>query len=59
VKAGTSGVTADLAGALYNYLLLARGSAGGIHNPIYSRELIFDSVKAITGNPPASIPVRP
>ncbi len=59
VLAGTSGVSANLAGALYNYLLLARGSAGGVHNPIYTRELIFDSVKAVTGSAPATIPVRP
>ena len=59
VLPGTSGVTADFAGALYNYLLLARGSAGGVHNPVYVRELIYDSVKAITGKAPATIPTRP
>lgn len=56
---GATGVSADQAGALYNYLLLARGSAGGVHNPVYTRELIFDSYKAITGSAPATIPVRP
>jgi hypothetical protein len=55
----TNGLTADQAGAVYNYLLLARGSAGGVHNPVYTRELIFDSYKAITGVAPPSIPVRP
>jgi hypothetical protein len=55
----TPALTAVQAGALYNYFLLARGSAGGIHNPIYTRQLIFDSVKAITGNAPATIPIRP
>jgi hypothetical protein len=59
VRPGATGVIADEAGALYNYLLLARGSAGGVHNPVYTRELIFDSVKAITGFAPATIPVRP
>ncbi|MEO6602500.1 MAG: hypothetical protein ABIQ16_21640 [Polyangiaceae bacterium] len=52
-------LTADQAGALYNYLLLARGAAGGVHNPIYVRELVFDSVKAVTGSAPVTIPVRP
>lgn len=55
----TNGLTADQAGAVYNYLLLARGSGGGVHNPVYVRELIYDSVKAVTGKAPASIPVRP
>ncbi len=56
---GTNGVTADFAGALYNYLLLARGAAGGVHNPVYVRELIYDSVFALTKAAPASIPARP
>jgi hypothetical protein len=55
----TSGLTADQAGALYNYLLLARGAGGGVHNPVYVRELIYDSVMELTGNAPATIPVRP
>lgn len=56
---GVTGLTADQAGALYNYLLLARGSAGGVHNPIYVRQLIFDSVMAVTGAAPATLPTRP
>jgi len=56
---GATGLTGDEAGAVYNYLLLARGSAGGVHNPLYVRELIFDSVKSITGVAPATLPVRP
>jgi hypothetical protein len=56
---GVTGLTADEAGAVYNYLLLARGSAGGVHNPLYVRELIYDSVLSITGAPPATLPVRP
>ena len=52
--------TADRAGALYNYLVLARGAGGGAHNPIYVRQLIYDSYKAITGgNAPRGIPTRP
>ena len=45
-------VPADQAGALYNYLLIARGSAGGIHNPLYVRQLIWDSLEATTSAPP-------
>jgi hypothetical protein len=52
-------LTQDEAGALYNYLILARGAAGGIHNPLYTRQLIYDSVVALTGNPPATLPTRP
>lgn len=59
VLPGATGVTADQAGALYNYLLLARGSGGGTHNPIYVRQLIFDSVKALTGSAPVTVPIRP
>jgi hypothetical protein len=51
-------VSGDIAGALYNYLLLARGSAGGVHNPVYVRELIFDSMAAL-GKTVNTIPVRP
>lgn len=52
-------VVGDVAGALYNYLLLARGSAGGVHNPVYVRELIYDSYYALMQTNPPSIPVRP
>jgi hypothetical protein len=45
------GLTAAHAGALYNYLLLARGSAGGIHNPRYVRQLAFDSIEALEATP--------
>ena len=59
VLSGAMGVSADIAGALYNYLILARGAAGGVHNPVYVRELIYDSVFALTGKAPATIPSRP
>jgi hypothetical protein len=59
VRPGATGVPADTAGALYNYLLLARGSAYGVHNPLYTRELIYDSYKAIAGTAPSSLPTRP
>ncbi|MEP7051294.1 MAG: hypothetical protein ABJB12_13120 [Pseudomonadota bacterium] len=54
-----TGLTGDEAGAVYNYLILARGSADGVHNPLYVRQLIFDSVKAITGLAPVTLPARP
>lgn len=56
---GAKNVPAATAGALYNYILLARGSADGVHNPVYTRELIFDSYKALTGLAPTSLPTRP
>jgi hypothetical protein len=56
---GVTGLTADQAGALYNYLLVARGSAGGVHNPVYVRELIFDSFKSVTGSAPLGQSSRP
>jgi hypothetical protein len=58
-RPGATGLSADKAGAVYNYLLIARGSAGGIHNPIYVRQLIFDSYFALVGSAPSSIPTRP
>jgi hypothetical protein len=59
VRPGATGVPADTAGALYNYLILARGSADGVHNPLYTRELIYDSYVAISGSAPTSLPTRP
>jgi hypothetical protein len=52
-------LTADQAGALYNYILIARGGAFGVHNPKYVKQLIYDSYEAITHTAPASLPVRP
>jgi hypothetical protein len=49
-------LTADQAGALYNYLLIARGGAYGVHNPLYEKELLYDSYVAVTGNPPPTFP---
>jgi Collagen triple helix repeat (20 copies)/Cytochrome c552 len=43
-------VSTALAGALYNYFILARGSALGVHNPSYTGQLIYDSVQAIGGD---------
>jgi hypothetical protein len=53
--AQSNGLTGDQAGAVYNYFLLARGSAGGVHNPLYVRELIYDSYFAVMGVAPPSM----
>jgi hypothetical protein len=42
-------LSADQAGALYNYLLVARGGASGVHNPIYIEQLLYDSYFALSG----------
>lgn len=44
-------MTQDQAGALYNYLLVARGGAFGVHNPKYVGELLYDSYLALSGVP--------
>jgi hypothetical protein len=51
-------MTANLAGALYDYLIVARDASLGAHNPRYTRQLIFDAYFALTGLPPTTI-VRP
>ena len=53
------GLTALQAGALYDYLLVARGSALGVHNPAYTLELLYDAVFVFKGAAPAAIPSRP
>jgi hypothetical protein len=55
---GTLHLTSDQAGALYNYLAIARGGALGVHNPKYVKQLIFDSYVAIKTTPPTTL-VRP
>jgi hypothetical protein len=55
-EAGT--MTPDQAGALYNYIIVARGGALGVHNPKYVRQLIYDSIVATTGAPPVTL-LRP
>jgi hypothetical protein len=44
-------LTQDQAGAIYNYILVARGGAYGVHNPKYIGELLYDSYLALTGVP--------
>jgi len=53
--ASASGLTADQAGALYDYLLVARGGAYGVHNPVYAQELLYDAYVAITGTAPTFV----
>ena len=54
-----TGLTADQAGALYDYFLVARGAASGVHNPAYTKQLIYDAVFALKGAAPNAIPARP
>jgi hypothetical protein len=56
---GPTVLTADQAGALYNYITVARASAFSVHNPKYVQELMYDSIVSITGAPPKSITFRP
>ena len=60
---GTGGadqvLDANTAGALYNYLLVARSRDRGAHNPTYTKQLLYDSIKQITGAAPKSLPARP
>jgi hypothetical protein len=50
-------LTAAQAGALYNYFLVARGGAFGVHNQLYEEQLIYDSYVAVVGSPPPTFPV--
>ncbi len=50
---------AEHAGALYNYLIIARSKDLGVHNPTYAKQLLWDSIKQIKGVNPTSLPARP
>jgi hypothetical protein len=50
-------LTAAQAGALYNYFIVARGGAFGVHNPLYEEQLLYDSYVAVVGTPPPTFPV--
>ena len=52
-------LTQDQAGALYDYILVARGGAVGVHNPKYIGQILYDSYFALTGLPLAAFPSRP
>jgi len=56
---GIAALTRDQAGAFYNYILVARGGAYGVHNPVYVRQLLWDSYFALAGKSLTSIPARP
>jgi hypothetical protein len=56
---GATMLTAKQAGALYNYMAIARAGAYSVHNPVYIQELVYDSIVAISGHTPKSIPTRP
>jgi hypothetical protein len=50
-------VDGPIAGAVYNYFLIARGKDLGVHNPVYTKQLIFDSIEALGGD--TSVITRP
>jgi hypothetical protein len=52
-------LTQDQAGALYNYIVVARGGAYGVHNPKYIAQILYDTYNALTGLPLAAFPARP
>ncbi|MGZ3421033.1 MAG: collagen-like triple helix repeat-containing protein [Polyangiales bacterium] len=49
----------DTAGALYNYIIIARSGDFGVHNPTYAKQLLWDSIKFLKGSNPASLSSRP
>jgi hypothetical protein len=51
--------SAATAGAIYNYLMIARGKDMGVHNPTYAKQLLWDSIKQIKGTDSTSLPSRP
>ncbi len=51
-------LSATDAGALYNYLLLARGRDFGVHNPTYTKQLLWDSIRQIKGTTPTFMSAR-
>ncbi len=52
-------IDAATAGAVYNYLIIARGGDFGVHNPTYTKQLLWDSIKQIKGTNPTSMTSRP
>ena len=57
--ATVTNVAGPTAGAVYNYLIIARGSGMGAHNPIYVQQLIYDSYRALTESAPNTFQTRP
>lgn len=52
-------LNAPTAGAVYNYLLVARGKDYGVHNPTYAKQLLWDSIRQVKGSDPSSMSARP
>ncbi len=48
-----AGLTANQAGALYDYLIVARDGSLGVHNPTYAQQLLYDAYVAVTGTTPS------
>jgi len=47
------------AGALYDYLLIARGKDFGVHNPLYVKQLLFDAISHLKELRKAADPTNP
>jgi hypothetical protein len=58
VKPGNSLTPAEQ-GALYNYLVIARGKDFGAHNPRYTKQVLYDSIELVKPGAPASGLTRP
>src|SRR6478736_1001749 len=43
-------IVPNIAGALYNYFVMARGSGFGVHNPKYTEQVLYDSIEAAGGD---------
>jgi hypothetical protein len=52
-------LTQDQAGALYDYILVAKGGASGVHNPKYIAQILYDAYYALTGSALSAFPQRP
>jgi hypothetical protein len=52
-------LTADQAGVLYDYIIVARSKDLGVHNPTYTKQLLWDSIVKLKGSNPSSLPSRP
>lgn len=55
---------AQIAGAVYNYLVIARGKDLGVHNPRYTKQLLWDSIRVVRarysgGGAPTFLASRP
>jgi hypothetical protein len=53
-------VSAEVAGAIWNYLMVARGGGLGVHQPTYIKQLLWDSILVVKpGSNPSFIAARP